>query len=108
MNFIHQSVHSLCQAVKQGLRQWTAPTDHAPVLNTALDLTRSKLELVLENALLRQQLIGFSRLRVVVYTSGGHGSNCCPDPAVCGYAAAKPPNGSLNPTCLDSQPAGPR
>jgi hypothetical protein len=33
------------------------PNTHTPILNTALDLLRSKSELVLENALLRQQLI---------------------------------------------------
>jgi hypothetical protein len=61
MNLIRQSVHSLCQAVKQRLRQWTAPTNHTLALNTAPDLTRSKLELVLENALLRRQLIILQR-----------------------------------------------
>ena len=47
----------LCQAVKQILRQWTKPDNHALIPKAALDLTRSKSELVLENALLRQQLI---------------------------------------------------
>ena len=45
------------QAVKRHLRRWTKPDSHGLVLNTALDLTRSKPELVLENILLRQQLI---------------------------------------------------
>ena len=47
MTFIHQSVHSLCQAVKQRLRQWNQPDNHSPVRNAALDiLTRSKFELI--------------------------------------------------------------
>ncbi len=61
MSFLHQRVHSLHQAVKQWLRQWTEPDNHARVLNAALDLTRCKSELVLENALLRQQLIVLER-----------------------------------------------
>ena len=61
MNFLQQSVHSLCQAVKQRLRQWTKPNNHTLILNTALDLTRSKSELMLENVPLRQQLIVLKR-----------------------------------------------
>jgi len=49
------------QAVKQRLRQWTKPDNHTLVLNTALDLTRPKSELILENLLLRQQLIVLKR-----------------------------------------------
>ena len=61
MNFLRQIAHSLCQAIKQRLRQWTKPDNHSPIRNTVLDLTRSKSELVLENALLRQQLIILQR-----------------------------------------------
>ncbi len=61
MTFIRQSVHSLCQAVKQRLRQWTQPDNHSLIRNAALDITRPKSELVLENALLRQQLILLQR-----------------------------------------------
>ncbi len=57
MNFLRQIVHSLSQAVKQRLRQWTKPDKHSLVLNTVLYLTLPKSGLVLENALLRQQLI---------------------------------------------------
>jgi putative transposase len=52
---------SVCQAAKQRLRQWTKPQNHDPILNAALGLTRSKSELVLENMLLRQQLIVLNR-----------------------------------------------
>ncbi len=61
MNFLRQIAHSLSQAVIQRLRQWTKPDNHTLALNAALDLTRSKSELILENALLRQQLIILQR-----------------------------------------------
>jgi hypothetical protein len=54
-------MHSPFQAVKHHLRQWTKPDNKALVLNTALDVTRSKPELVLENMLLPQQLIVLKR-----------------------------------------------
>ena len=58
---VRHSIDSLSQAVKQRLRQWTRPDNHALVLNAAVDLMRSKSELMLENALLRQQLIVLQR-----------------------------------------------
>ncbi len=61
MRFLRQSVHLLCQAVKRRFRQWAKPNNHTLILNIDLDLTRSKSELVLENALLRQQLIVLER-----------------------------------------------
>jgi hypothetical protein len=61
MSFLRQNVHALCQAVKYLLHRWTKPSNDALVLNAAVDLTRSKTELVLENALLRQQLIVLKR-----------------------------------------------
>jgi putative transposase len=59
--FLTQSIGLLWQAVKRRFRQWTKPGNHSLALNTALDLTRSKSELMLENALLRQQLIVLQR-----------------------------------------------
>jgi transposase InsO family protein len=55
-SFVRTSIGYLYQAAKRRLRQWTMPHSHALVLNAAMDLTRSKSELVLENAFLRQQL----------------------------------------------------
>ena len=55
VSIVHQGVRCLFQTVKYLLRRWTKLRDDAPVLNTALDLTRSKTELVLENALFRKQ-----------------------------------------------------
>lgn len=48
---------SLCQTVKRHLRQWTKPDNHALVLNAAIDVTRSKSELLQEDALVRLKLI---------------------------------------------------
>jgi putative transposase len=56
-----QSIGSLWQAVNRRFRQWTKPINDTLVLSTALDITRSRLELMLENALLRQQLIVLKR-----------------------------------------------
>jgi putative transposase len=49
------------QAVKQRIRLWMKPDNHDLVLNAAMDLTRSTRELILENMLLRQQLIVLKR-----------------------------------------------
>jgi putative transposase len=60
-SFVRQSIDSLCQSAKQRLRLWTKPYNHDLFPNAAIDLTRSKSELVLENMLLRQQLIVLKR-----------------------------------------------
>jgi hypothetical protein len=49
------------QAVKQRIRLWMKPDNQDLVLNAAMDLTRTKSELLLENMLLRQQLIVLKR-----------------------------------------------
>ena len=59
--FVRQVIDSLCRSAKQRIRQWTKPNNHALALNAAVDLTRSRPELVLENMLLRQQLIVLQR-----------------------------------------------
>ncbi len=61
MDFLLQPVRSLLQAIKQRLRQWTKPDNRALALDVALDLTRSKSELMIENALLRRQLAVLNR-----------------------------------------------
>jgi hypothetical protein len=60
---IQRWVQSLCRGVKQHLRQWSRPENgnDSLIVGTALNLTRTKAELVLENALLRQQLIVLQR-----------------------------------------------
>jgi putative transposase len=52
---------SIWQAIKRSLRQWTKPDNHSLALNAILDMARSKSELLLENALLRQQLTVLQR-----------------------------------------------
>lgn len=47
--------------LNQKLQQFTRPTDGSAVLETISDLMRPKTELVLENALLRQQVIILQR-----------------------------------------------
>jgi hypothetical protein len=56
MDFLLQPVRSLWQSIKRSIQQWVEPDNHSPVVNAALDLTRSKSEFMIENALLRQQL----------------------------------------------------
>jgi hypothetical protein len=52
---------SLCYAVKQRLRRWTKPDNQSLAVNAVLGWARSTSESVLENALLRQQLIALQR-----------------------------------------------
>src|SRR5512141_733554 len=49
------------QWLNEKLQQWSRPTDGRAVLETVADLMRPKSELVLENALLRQQVIVLQR-----------------------------------------------
>jgi transposase InsO family protein len=60
-SIILQRLGSIRQIIKRSPRQWTKPDNHSLALNAALDLTRSKSELILENALLRQQLVVLQR-----------------------------------------------
>ena len=59
--FVRNCIDACCQVAKQRLRQWTKLDNQALALSTALDVTRSRSELVLENMLLRQQLIVLKR-----------------------------------------------
>jgi hypothetical protein len=58
---VRRRLDSPRRAVKQHLRRWTRPDSRSLAVNAVLDLTRSKSELVLENAVLRQQLIVLQR-----------------------------------------------
>jgi len=60
-SFVRKSIDTLCQSGVQRLRQWTKPGNHDLVPNAAMDLRRRKQELVLENMLLRRQLIVLKR-----------------------------------------------
>ncbi len=59
--FARQSIDFLYQSAKQVIRRWTKPFNHDLALNAAMDLTRSKPDLILETMLLRQQLIVLKR-----------------------------------------------
>jgi len=61
LSLIRRCLNALASNVSQRLRRWTKPDNQSLALNAILDLTRSKSELVLENALLRQQLIVLQR-----------------------------------------------
>ncbi len=52
---------TLGSRVKQHLRQWTKPTTVILVTETLSDMTRSRTDLIAENAMLRQQLIVLNR-----------------------------------------------
>jgi hypothetical protein len=54
---VRKGIHWL----NQKLQQWSRPTDGRAVLETVIDLLRPKSELVLENALLRQQVFVLQR-----------------------------------------------
>jgi transposase InsO family protein len=60
-SFFRKCTDLLYQAANRRLRRWTRTDNHTLTLNAAVDLTRSKPELVLENAFLRQQLIILNR-----------------------------------------------
>ena len=47
--------------LKELIKYWTKPASSVLIISTLLDLTRSRTDLVIENALLRQQLIVLNR-----------------------------------------------
>jgi putative transposase len=61
LSLILRRLKALRRNIKQRLRRWTKPDNQSLALSAILDLTRPKSELVLENALLRQQLIVLQR-----------------------------------------------
>jgi len=54
-------LHRLSQPLIQLLRNWTAPDNKSLTSSVAADMTRSRLDLIWENAFLRQQMIILSR-----------------------------------------------
>ncbi len=60
-NFIPVFIAWLNQSLMSRLRKWTKPITDSPLVGAAMDVTRSRRELLLENALLRQQLIVLNR-----------------------------------------------
>ena len=60
-SLIQRCFSPLWQIFQSALRLWTKPDNRSLPLNAALDLNRTKPELILENALLRQQIIILER-----------------------------------------------
>jgi putative transposase len=60
-NFITSFITWLGQSLMSKLRRWTKPITHGPLIGLATDVTRSRRDLLLENALLRQQLVVLNR-----------------------------------------------
>jgi hypothetical protein len=58
---ILNSWKNLGSRVKQHLRQWTKPVTAILVTGILSDMTRSRADLIAENAILRQQLIVLNR-----------------------------------------------
>jgi putative transposase len=59
--FVKRGVKAVGTKVINRLREWTKPDNHGLVGGAMADATRSKTELMLENALLRQQVIVLER-----------------------------------------------
>ena len=47
--------------LQERIKHWTKPATSVLIIGTIVDLTRSRTDLVVENALLRQQLIVLNR-----------------------------------------------
>src|SRR5437763_1703380 len=58
---IKRTIRTGWQQLQQKVLRWTTPTKASASMGMLGDMTRSKSELILENALLRQQLIVVSR-----------------------------------------------
>jgi putative transposase len=58
---MHHHLVRFGQWVSRHLRAWAKPNAHTLMGSAVIDLTRSQRDLILESALLRQQLIGVER-----------------------------------------------
>ncbi len=61
ISFLRQCFEYILIDVTQHIQQWVKPNNPSLFADATLDLTRSKTELILENAFLRQQLIVLNR-----------------------------------------------
>lgn len=61
LGFLKRRLKAVWSRMVAWLREWTKPDAHGLVSGAVADATRSKSELMLENALLRQQLIVVKR-----------------------------------------------
>ena len=58
-----QCMHPLVQYLNERYKQWTKPDTDSLIAGTVVDATRSKRDLIAENAFLRQQLIVCSTVK---------------------------------------------
>ncbi len=61
ISFLRQCFEHILIDVTQHIKRWVKPNNPSLFAGAALDLTRNKTELILENAFLRQQLIVLNR-----------------------------------------------
>jgi hypothetical protein len=52
---LRQGLHPLIESLNEHYKQWTRPDTGSLVTGTLIDVTRSKRDLIAENAFLRQQ-----------------------------------------------------
>ena len=57
VNQVKQAIHLGVQVLRKQISSWTRPTNTSLALGSLSDLVRTKPQLIIENALLRQQLI---------------------------------------------------
>ena len=60
LTFLNACLH-LSNWLKQPIKQWTKPATVMLVVSTLADMSRSRTDLIIENAMLRQQLIVLKR-----------------------------------------------
>ena len=58
---VKQGIGRFVQRTQKGIQNWLKPKTSSLVLGVATDMLRCKADLLLENALLRQQLIVVAR-----------------------------------------------
>ena len=58
---LRQGLHPLIESLNEHYMQWTRPDNGSLVTGTVMDVTRSKRDLIAENAFLRQQVIVLKR-----------------------------------------------
>ena len=61
VELLTRCLYPLIHYLNQRYRQWTKPDTTSLVTSTLVDVTRSKRDLIAENAFLRQQLIVLKR-----------------------------------------------
>jgi hypothetical protein len=61
VKWLRQGLHPIIESLNECYKQWTRPDTGSLVMGTLIDVTRSKRDLIAENAFLRQQVIVLKR-----------------------------------------------